>query len=313
MSSIGAWNNFKKSWRHQAAMQFATLSVLIGSFTVVSISALVHQNMERMLTHWGQEVKVTVYLQDAIQDSEKNKIHKYLSSNKMFEKVHLLTKKEAAEKFKKRVGQYLPGLLSDLDFDNPIPASFEMVVNGGLSSSSKFDKLYDLVKEIKVLSGVDEVSYGQGWVENYASVLKVFSTASIVFIIVLMSGTLFVIGNSIRNSILQRREEVEVMELCGATRGMIIWPFIFEGMVTATMAAGISLLMTYFVFAWQANLIATDLSFWNLTAKFEYLSIARCALIIFIGAAIGGMGSLIWGRQISSGWAAAEANSHYEK
>ncbi len=52
--AVGAWSNFKKSWRHQAAMQVATLSVLIGSFSVMSISALVHQNMRECFLIGGK-------------------------------------------------------------------------------------------------------------------------------------------------------------------------------------------------------------------------------------------------------------------
>lgn len=306
--TMGLWNSFKKSWRHQITAQIATLCVLIASFTVLSVAALIHQNMHRMLSHWGNEVKVNVYLQEDIGQTDTELLKKYLNENKIFNKVHYLSKNEAAIKFKKRAGQYLPGLLEDMEFDNPLPASFEMVVAGGLNSSAQFNKLYEIVQDLKIKNGVDEVSYGQGWVENYASVLKVFSLTSTAFILILLSGTLFVIGNSIRNSIVLRRDEIEVMELCGATRKMILTPYIFEGALMGLAASALSLAVAYTLFIWQADLFSTELSFWNFSTKLEFLNLSRISLIIFMGTGLGGAGAYLWARQQATGWAAAAAS-----
>jgi cell division transport system permease protein len=306
--SIGALSNFKKSWRGQTALQVATLSVLAGSFTIISMAALVHQNMQSILTHWGNEVKVNVYLKEDAQDTDTKNISDFLNKSGEFSNVEFLTKKKAVEKFKSRVGQYVPGLLNDLEFDNPLPASFEMSINGGMSSGFSYDKLLKIVKTVKSLNGVDEVSYGQGWVENYAAVLKVFSVTSISFIIILLAGALFVVGNSIRNAISQRRDEIEILELCGATRAMIIWPYLFEGFVTGVLAASLALISTYGFYSWQIHMASTNLTFWNFTSRVTFLSESRIIAIILMGASLGVFGSYLWVRKISTGWAAAESS-----
>jgi cell division transport system permease protein len=289
-------------------MQTATLSVLIGSFTILVLALLVHQNSQRFLTQWGQEVKVSVYLKEEADDSETKSVSKFIESSGLFENVQFISKKDAAEKFKKRVGEYVPGLLTDLDFDNPLPASFEMKVDGGLTSNNEFKKIVEFAKKLTQTTGVDEVSYGQGWVENYASVLRIFSLTSAVLIIVLLFGSLFVIGNSIRNSILQRRDEIEILELFGATRGMIIWPYIFEGLFLGLIATVAAIFASYALYLWQADLMTSQLSFWHLNTKLEFLSAGRILLTLVVGATFGGLGSYLWARQIATGWAAAETN-----
>ena len=305
--SIGAWSCFKRSWQHQRTMQLMTLIVLVGSFSVLITAMTTYQNLRNMLTHWGNEVKVNVYLQEEITEKEAQKIEKYLSDVNFFSNIQHLTKKDAAEKFKQRVGQYVPGLLTDLEFDNPLPASFAMTVEGGLTTHEQFNSLVATVREIKKLTGVDEVSYGQGWVENYATILRLFSATSMVFLFILLAGTLFVIGNSIRHSIEQRRNEIEILELCGATRQAIVWPFIFEGLVTGFLASGVALFITYAIYLWQIEMVISQLSFWNIKAQLEFLSPDWALFVVLLGTTLGGGGAYTWARDISTGWAAAEA------
>ncbi len=305
--SIGAHASFMRNLKRQISLQITTLSVLAGSFTILVIATLFQQNVERLLTQWGDEVKVNVYLKEGTSRDDERKINDHLSKVNVFEKIHFLTKKDAAEKFKQRIGEYAPGLLSDLEFDNPLPSSYEMVVKGGLKSSLQFDKMMSVVKEIKTMSGVDEVSYGQGWVENYATVLRAFSVVSHVFMGVLLLGSLFVIGNSIGNSIAQRRDEIEILELFGATRKMILWPFIYEGVLMGFVAAATALLITYFLYLSQAEVLVNELTFWNLKAKIEFLSLSRLVMILCLGAGLGAMGSYLWARKMNTGWAAAES------
>lgn len=307
--SMGAHASFMRNLKLQVRMQLATVSVLAGSFTVLAIAILMQQNIERVLTQWGDDVKINIYLKESATQGDQSRISKFIKETNLFGKIKFLTKKDAAEKFKERVGKYTPGLLSDLEFDNPLPSSFEMVMAGGLKTNQQFSQMLGVIADIKKIPGVDEVSYGQGWVENYTSVLKTFSIISAIFIFVLLAGSLFVIGNSIGNTILQRRDEIEILELFGATRAMIAWPFIYEGLILGFISAAAAVLLTYGLYILQSEAMISQLSFWNIKAKIEFLSLSRIIYILAFGAALGGVGSLIWVRRFSTGWAAAEANS----
>lgn len=308
--SLSAHSTFLRTLKRRMGVQMATLSVLAGSFCILSIAILVHQNVERLLTQWGDKVKVNVYLKETATKNEEDKVSQFISKSGLFNKVQFLTKKDAARKFKERIGQYSPGLLSDLEFDNPLPASFELELANGLKSNMQYSKLVSFAGELKVLSGVDEISYGQGWVENYATVLKAFSIVSTVFISVLLLGSLFVIGNSIGNSVAQRRDEIELLELFGATRSMILWPFIYEGIVLGFTAAASAIILTYALYQTQSDLLMSELSFWQMKENIEFLSWGRMLLILFFGSGLGALGSYLWARKANTGWAAAEATQN---
>lgn len=305
--SIGAHACFMQSLRRRLGSQLATLSVLAGSFTVLIIAMLVHQNIERTLTQWGDEVRVNVYLKESTTKEEESHVAQFIKSSGLFKTIQYLSKNDAAKKFKERVGQYAPGLLSDLEFENPLPASYELELASGLKSNMQFSKLVEFANNLKNQSGVDEVAYGQGWVENYAAVLKAFSMVSIVFLAVLLFGSLFVVGNSIGNSIAQRRDEIEILELFGATRKMILWPFIYEGIILGLTAVFAALLLVFALYSSQSEMLSTELSFWNMREKIEFLTWSRILIVVAFGAALGAIGSYIWARKVSTGWAAADA------
>lgn len=307
MNSLGAFASFRRSWRQEFFSQFATILMLISSYLVLTLALLAEQNLNMYLVKWGNEVKVNVYLKDNIEPQDKTKIQNFLTDAREFSEVKYLTKTEAAEAFKNRLGKHLPALLLDTSFENPLPASFEMQVQSGLKTNAQFNSLVHIAEQIKAMAGVDEVSYGQGWVENYASLLKIFSTVSAVFLAVLLLGGVFIVGHSVQNSISRRRDEIEILELFGATRRAIVWPFLFEGVVMGFIATVTALALSYIIYTYQASLISSSMTFWSSKIQIDFLSPERIVFAMLAGTFLGGFSAYLWSRKIATGWAAAEA------
>ena len=299
------WMNFLRTWKKHAAMQIATLAVLSGTFLVVAISLLLHQNLQNILTQWGEAVQVSVYLKNSITENEKFKVERALSQTKGLESVRFISKDEAAEKFKTQMKSYVPDLLFDDQFGNPLPSSFEVNVASSFGGKGLYSQLEAIATQIGQLAGVEEVSFGQGWVENYSSLVRRFAATSWVLVLILLTGSIFVVGNSIRSSIVQRRDEIEIMELVGATRSFIQAPYIFEGMMMGLMSASVALIGSFLIYNWQSQTITSDLGFWALGSSMSFLNFWRIALILLLGTAFGTLGSAICVRKLSSGWAAA--------
>lgn len=288
-------------------MQLATLAVLSGTFTVIVVFFLVYQNLSQILSHWGQSVQMTAYLTDDLSTQELTTLESQLQNLDSFSHINFISKDEALERFRTQMAGAMPEFLSDPDFGNPLPSSFEMKLKESLEGGQgSYELLVAVAKRVGQISGVDEVSYGQGWVENYASLVSSFGTASTVLILILLGGAFFVIGNSIRNSIHQRREEIEILELFGATSRMIKAPYIFEGAIMGLLSAMISLTICYLLFLWQTRLVEENLGFLGLAGLFSYLSWTYITWLLLLGALLGAAGSYICVARLSSGWSAAE-------
>ena len=300
--------SFLRSWREHFGMQLATLSVLTGTFTVVSIFFFLHANMSRIVTSWGDKVQMAIFLKDEASADQVETVKAFLRDTGVFAEINFISKDQAAKKFLEQMGHQSPQLLNDPEFGNPLPASLEARFADGVSSSRRYEQMLNLAKRISGLGGVEDVSYGQGWVENYASLLKVFSSSSYVLIFVLLAGSLFVVGNAIRSALYQRRDEIEVLELVGATPYMIRAPYIFEGAVLGFIAAILSVLACFGFYQWQHQVATEHLGFWGLAAQVGFLGGAEILGILFLGAWFGAFGSFLCVRKIATGWAAAEGN-----
>ena len=301
------WQSFYRTWSQQAAMQFATLSVLIGAYAAVSSALLVQQNLQALLTRWGSEVKVNVYLTDDISENEIRKVSSGLKESELFSSIELVSKDEALKRFKDRLGALAPNMAEDSSFENPLPMSLESLMSKNANVGA-FDSLVELADQISLMAGVEEVSYGQGWIENYASAIGIFNVSSWALIFILVAGSLFVIGNAIKSSVIQRKDEIEIMELFGATKWTIQVPFILEGLVMGLAASAGAILLVLCLYAWQSQVLIESLNFWNLKNAIEFLSWPRVFFILFGGGVSGALGSYLCIKQVSNGWTAAEGN-----
>lgn len=312
----GTIQNFIRTWQMQPAIQLASLSVLIATFTIMTTAFAVHHNLHSLLTRWGSEVRLSIYLKDDVVDESKTEdqiraslkpVQSALESSNLFSEIEFLSKKAAAKLFREKMGQLSPTLASDQDFLNPLPASYEAKLKTAIAGSSDYKKFVQFSKSVVNLPGVEEISYGQGWIENYAAALHVFSTSSWFLIAVLMCAGLFVVANSVRSSISIRRDEIAILELFGATKTMVQWPYIFEGMMMGLIASLISVSLSYGLFAWAKTVWVEQLQFWSASTHFEFLSQLNIFGIVITGIAMGGIASYICVRKINTGWAAVEA------
>ncbi|MCB9025703.1 MAG: FtsX-like permease family protein [Bdellovibrionaceae bacterium] len=283
-----------------------TVIVLSGTFSVIGISFLIHQNLTKVLTQWGNSISMSVFLDDEFNNSDK-----LISKIKKSEGVasfEYVSKEKASQLFKDQVESYIPDLVFDSEFKNPLPASYEIKFDRNWSKE-KYNEVVRFAKELMDFKGVEEVSYGQNWVENYAAVVDKFNHSSGLLIFVLLTGSLFVVGNSIRNSISQRRDEIEILELIGSTKWSIRIPYIFEGFVLGFIASLISIIVTYLVFNWQLSVIESGVGIVGGQYHLSFLSFKTQFIIVLLGSIFGVVGAYFCVTKLSTGWTAHQAES----
>ncbi len=297
---------YLRSWKNHSVIQGTTLVVLTGTFFVVTLFISIYQNLDQVLTQWGENVEMTAFLSDDIGLETLNEIGQKIRKSEFVRQVKYVSKDQAVETFLSQMGSFAPDLIEDKNFSNPLPASYEIELTENLGKASSFEKLVSLADFVKTLPGVDEVSYGQGWIENYSSLVSQFAKSSWAIVVILIAGSLLIVGNSIRSSIFTRRDEIEVMELVGATQNRIRTPFLLEGAMLGFSSALLAIFMCWIFILWQSKLIVSELAFLGLRGEIQVLSVSMFFLIPLLGAMVGAGGAYVCVRRISTGWAAAE-------
>lgn len=286
-------------------MQLATLTVLSATLTVVAFALSISMNLNRLLTSWGESVQMTVYLLEDVTTDDVKRVHSRLKSMPEVATATYVPKEVATEKFRAQMASYAPDLLDDADLSSPFPSSFRISFSNGIQSESDVNLLEDLARQIGAIEGVEDVSYGQTWVRNYSSFVTALSAGGGIVVMILLAGCLFVVGNSIRVSIAARREEIEILELVGATPRMIRRPYVVEGWMMGFVASVIALVLNFALFIWQKSVMASSLSLARLTDQFSFFDSIGALGFLIAGSLLGCFGAWVTVRKINDGWSAS--------
>lgn len=298
--------HWARSWVKSGGTQIATLVVLVATYSVISLSLLFQGNLEQVIQLWGDQIQLEVYLKPNVSSQDSENIKKVLNSLPRIQSVEFISKEVAAQQFQKQMGHLSPDFLKDTEFGNPLPDLFTVRFLPVMNNEDITANLSRYANQLLKITGIEDVSYGQDWVENYASLVKFFANSSSIFILVLLSAAILVVSNSIRASIQHRRTEIEILELVGATSTEIRAPFIFEALINSIFASLIAIGMSFIIYLWISEEIKSSLALVSLSGQIRYLNFREISGVIAISAIFGVIGSYYCVKKIATGWAAAE-------
>jgi cell division transport system permease protein len=220
-----------------ATVTIALCLLLGGAFGLLLV------NMERVLARFGEEVRISAYLSDALGADEQEALVGRVRELPGVASVELVSKEAALERF--RASPFgRASLLDGLD-ENPLPASLEIVLTPDHRSRAGVDAL---VARLGELPGIDELGYGHEWVEGYARAVRLVRGIALALGLVLAAATLLIVSNTIRLAVYARRDEIEILALVGAGRAFVATPFLLEGLLEGALGGGLALGLLAFVF-----------------------------------------------------------------
>lgn len=230
------------SLRRNFLMFFTAITTVAITLFIVGFFLIIIYDVQGVLTSVKSQVEVAVYLKDNITDELRTYLENEIKNWDEVSEVVYVSKDAALEKFKlENAGSEI---LKEIQ-GNPLPASFEVRLN----SPEKVDQiaLRFVTKDGTNVEGVDEVIYGQNYVQKIFSITAIAGSIAFLIIIILLLAAIVLIFNTIRLSIHARRKEIEVMKLVGATNWFVRIPFIFEGFFEGFVGSLISAVMLYFI------------------------------------------------------------------
>jgi cell division transport system permease protein len=223
-------------------MFFTAISTVAITLFIVGFFLIIVYDVQGVLTSIKSQVEVAVYLKDNITDELKGYLENEIKGWDEVAEVTYVSKDQALEKFKK--DNEGSEILKEIQ-GNPLPASFEIK----LTSPEKVEQiaLRFLDKDGNYIEGVDEVIYGQNYVQKLFSITAIAGSIAFLIIIMLLLAAVVLVFNTIRLSIHARRKEIEVMKLVGATNWFVRIPFLFEGFFEGFAGSLISVILLYFM------------------------------------------------------------------
>jgi cell division transport system permease protein len=297
-----------KSRKKNLALKASTLIVVTACFSVLALSLLFTTNLKKVLTMWGEDVQMTVYLSQDLNDEGRAKIETFLHQDSNISEVNFVNQEHALKDFRVQLASYAPDVSQDDELLKLIPSSFQVKLSSNVKSSEQSAVLQGLAEKLRAFTGVDEVNYGQDWVEKYSSLVSAVEMSVQILGAILVFAALFVLSNVIRASVAARKDEIVVLEMLGATNRMIRRPFLKEGAVLGLTSSIFAVGLCFAVFALMKNLVSSQLHFLHLSENLTFLNAFWIAGFVFAGMMIGALGSYLCVRRINDGWAASRGS-----
>lgn len=262
-----------RSLRQHLTSTLATFFTALVSFSLLFLLGLLLWNLDRVVTSIERELEVAAFLKPEARVTE------ILSQIKTWPEVgeaRLQTKEEALATLQLDY----PYLAQAREFiQNPLPDTIRIKLNDAQA-------VREVGRRVARLEGIDSVEYGGALTEQLMRVLAGLRVAANILVVLLLLNTLFSVMGTIRLSIENRREELRVMQLVGATRRFIQGPFVAEGTLLTLAAGLVALGLGVVSYRFLAEALQNLLPFVPVLASTDLAraAVAMLVLAILLGA-----------------------------
>ena len=217
-TSIGALGRLSRQ-------PFASLMIVLVIAVTLALPAAINvvvKNAQSVSSSWNNALDFSVYLKLDISVSEAEGLARLIRQRADVESVDLITADAALAEFKLASGF---GDALDQLGDNPLPHALVVRPSPGNTGAS----LTLLQEEINNLPETDLVQVDTAWVQRFHAILDIVRKAIAIGSALLGIAIVVIIGNTIRLDIENRREEIEVTKLIGASNAFVRRPFLWTG------------------------------------------------------------------------------------
>lgn len=228
-------------------LNLTTVAIIGISLLVFSSFSLVAYNLTSLLKIWEDKFEVIAYLKRDLPLDQVEGLLKKIRHLDGVETVNYLSPFDAMAYMEKKLGgqkDLLQGIQPSI-----FPASIEIRLKKDYWGQTKIE---EVVAYMKNISQIEEIQYGQEWIETFSVVVHLVRLTQWILGGLLLTAIIFIISNTLQLTISSRKEEIEAMQMAGASPAFIQVPHYIEGLIQgllgAAMATGLLFLLYQILF-----------------------------------------------------------------
>ena len=220
-------------------MSFAAVGTTVACLLIMGTFTLVAVNMDANLKDLEAEKEILAFVDDSYTDAQAKALQKTLEALPNVRSAEYISKSEAMEAFASEYPE--EDLFQDLD-----PAILRdryaiRVVDLELQSET--------VDRLEATEGIARVNAYEELAGGFIAMRNVATVVCVALILILFVVSVFIISNTIKLTTFDRREEIAIMRMVGATNGFIRWPFVYEGFLLGVSSAVAAFLLQWLLYS----------------------------------------------------------------
>lgn len=224
-----------RSFRRHPALTLSAVVAMTASLLVLGVFLIIHSNVRRIVDELEGRKEVVVYLKSDVEAEARLRVEERLKDVPGVAKVKYVSPEEAWDEFTAEMqGE---GLLEEVG-ENPLPPSFELTLAPDRRALAAIEAV---AGEVGAWEEVEEVSYGGAWVSRLDQFSSQLLWLNLGVLLAVALAVVAVVANTIRLTVLAKRDMIDIMKVVGASEWFIRLPFLYEGMLQTLTAALVSL------------------------------------------------------------------------
>lgn len=182
---------------------------------------LLLENVQHLSNEWNGTAQISLFLKQTVSEEKAQNLANWLLQKKDISSVQIITPAQALEEYRNLSG-FGPALTAMEE--NPLP--YVLIVQLATTNTEMGERL---LEELKRKSEIEVAQFDMLWLKRLFAMIALVQRGVLILASLLTLAVLLVIGNTIRLAIYNRREEIEIHKLFGATDAFIRRPFLYIG------------------------------------------------------------------------------------
>ena len=230
----------KEGLRHiftHGFMSFAAVCVTVACLVIVGSFSILAYNLDIMVEDLNQTSEILVYIDSELSDAEAKSIGTKINMLDNVLQATFVSREEALQNF-----------IDDHEGDSAFSGvQAEDLRHRFVVTLEENSLMFETDQQLKSIPGVAKTNAAYELAEGFSTVQDVLHLVSYAVIAVLLVVSLLIISNTVKLAMYDRKDEIAIMKMVGATNGFIRLPFVVEGftlgMLGAVLAFGIEWVM----------------------------------------------------------------------
>ena len=260
-------------------MSFAAVCITVACLVIVTSFGLITYNIGLIVDDLQKENEVLICIDESYTEAEAKSVGSRINLIDNVADARFISREEALQTFVKEYDAVMyDGVTAETMRDQYIVT---------LEDNSKLQETIDALKQVPGVATI----YSDPTVATIRNVLSIVS-ACIAAVLLIVS--LIIISNTIKLAMFDRREEIAIMRMVGATNGFIRLPFVVEGFILGLLGAVCSFFLEWGLYEAIRGAIASSgqLSFLHVVS-FSTVALPVALVCVVTGLLIGVVGSLM--------------------
>ncbi len=267
------------------SLSVASISCISITLILVAVSIILSQNVNSFTTSIEKDVTIVVFVNRDATEEEVANVETQIKSLDNIESVKFQSKSEIKKQMQKESEVFDSIMGEYTDETNPLQDTYLVKVKD-------INLIGNTANKIKEFDKVAVVKYGEGMVEELVKIFDIIKKITYIVVIALVVVTAFLISNTIKITITNRKREIEIMRLVGASNTYIKLPFFFEGLWLGFIGSIVPIIVCCYGYLYLYNRLGGQL----FTAiiklvKPDALVFNLVISIVLVGVIVGAFGS----------------------